>query len=302
MASIAKTWFATEALLLEERGELDLDALLSSYLDASVLEDIANADRVTLRQVMSHTSGIPDFNDSVSYVIGELNDPLEPNDALGLLDVVRGWDAVGEPGEVYAYADTNYVLLSLVLDEVTGDGIDAIHTDIIEPLKLDATTFYRRGEPEPSCICNTYWEIGNDRLENVSDLSREYATQVTGADGLAATPLDALTFVEAIVRGDLISEDSRSQMTEWSEPSIDDEGYGYGLGLARVMPDTGEQHGHTGGGVGTGAVMRASPDSEVTFVAATNVGMFLGGPLSDVFDEEMWDAFAEAAGIPLAEP
>jgi hypothetical protein len=48
--------------------------------------------------------------------------------------------------------------------------------------------------------------------------------------------------------------------------------------------------------------MRASPDQEVTFVAATNAGMFLGGPLSDVFDEEMWDAFAEAAGIGPAAP
>jgi D-alanyl-D-alanine carboxypeptidase len=230
-------------------------------------------------------------------VIGELNDPLEPNDALGLLDVVRGWPAVGEPGEVYAYADTNYVLMSLVIDELTGDSLDAIRTDIIEPLKLESTTFYRRDVAEPPCICNTYWETGADRLENVSDLSREYATQVTGADGLAASPLDALTFVEAIVRGDLLSEDARAQMTDWSEPSIDDEGYGYGLGLARVIPDTGEQHGHTGGGVGTGAVMRASPDQEVTFVAATNVGMFLGGPLADVFDEDMWDQFAEAAGI-----
>jgi hypothetical protein len=57
--------------------------------------------------------------------------------------------------------------------------------------------------------------------------------------------------------------------------------------------------GHTGGGIGTGGVMRTSPDREISFVAATNVGMFLGGPLAELFDEPMWDELATAGGITL---
>jgi D-alanyl-D-alanine carboxypeptidase len=297
MASVAKTWYATVALLLAEEGALDLDAKLASYLAPSVLDGVPNADRVTLRQLMSHTSGIPDFNDDVSYIIGELNDPTHPDVPMDLVDAVRGRPALGEPGTVYAYADTNYVLLALVLDEVTGDGIGELHRRLIDPLDLDATTFYVRGAPKPACIANTYWEIGGERLENVSDLSLEYATHDIGADGLAATPLDAMTFVEQLVRADVLTADSLTQMTAWTSQSADADGYRYGLGLARREPDSGEMLGHTGGGVGTGAVMRASPDQEVSFAAATNVGLFLGGPLSEVFDERLWDDLAVAGGL-----
>ena len=132
---------------------------------------------------------------------------------LDLVDEVRGQKPLAPPGEDYVYADANYVLLALVIQAVTGDHVAALHDEIIEPLNLGATSVYVRGEPEPGCVCNTYWEVGGDRLENVSDYSAEYAIHDIGADGIAASPLDALTFVEALVRGDLLSEASFAERT-----------------------------------------------------------------------------------------
>jgi D-alanyl-D-alanine carboxypeptidase len=297
LASIAKTWYAAVALHLQEQGRLDLDDPLADHLSAEVLDGVPNADTVTLRQLMNHTSGIPDFNSDLAYITGELNDPTEENVPLDLVDEVRGKKPLAPPGEDYVYADANYVLLALVIQAVTGDHVAALHDEIIEPLHLDATSVYVRGEPEPGCVCNTYWEVGGDRLENVSDYSAEYAIHDIGADGIAASPLDALTFVEALVRGDLLSEASFAEMTAFTSVSEGDDGYAYGLGIARRETVTGVLYGHTGGGVGTGAVMRASPDEEITFVAATNAGMFLPGELTDQWNETLWDDLAEAAGL-----
>ncbi len=242
LASIAKTWYATLALKLQEQGRLSLDDRLDAHLGAEVLEGVPNASKLTLRHLMDHTSGIPDFNGDPAYVTGEFNDPFRQNTPLDLVDEIRGDAPLGEPGEVYAYTDANYVLLALALDAVTGDARAALREQVIDPLGLTATTVYERGAPEPDCLCNTYWEIGGDRLENVSDLSAEYAIHDLGADGIAASPLDALAMIEAVVRGDLLTEASRAEMTTWAPPSTDEEGYGYGLGRARRATPTPPRH------------------------------------------------------------
>ena len=297
LASVAKTWYAALALLLQEQGEIALDDRLSRYLSPEILDGVPNAEVVTLRQLMNHTSGIPDFNSDPGYITGEFNDPTSQDTPLDLVDAMRGSEPLAAPGEIYSYTDGNYVLLALALETVTGDNIARMRQEILEPLGLSATFLYERSVPEPSCICNPYWEIGGRRLENVSDLSAEYATHDIGADGVAASPLDAMLFVEALLRGDLLSEASLSEMLSVSPPSEDDEGYGYGLGIARRETPTGLLYGHTGGGVGTGAVMRASLDEELSFAAATNVGLFLGGPAAANFDETLWEDLARAAGL-----
>jgi D-alanyl-D-alanine carboxypeptidase len=296
-ASIAKTYYATLALRLQELGLLDLDDRLAEHLAADVIDGIPNADIVTLRQLMNHTSGIPDFNSDLGYITGELNYPTEENTPYDLVDEMRGGKPLGAPGEVYSYTDGNYVLLALVIEAVTGDHVASLYDELFDPLGLSATAVYVRGQPEPDCVCNTYWEVGGQRLENVSDDSAEYAIHDIGADGIAASPLDGLTFVEALVRGDLLTEESRAEMRTWAPPSEGEDGYAYGLGIAKRDTVTGVMVGHTGGGVGTGSVLRASPDEDITFVAATNAGMFLPGDLTEQWNEELWDDLAEAAGL-----
>ncbi|MCA9495226.1 MAG: beta-lactamase family protein, partial [Myxococcales bacterium] len=199
---------------------------------------------------------------------------------------VRGVAPLFEPGEGYGYTGTAYELLALVLDAATGDRIAATQAEVNTPLGLTQTTQPRPSDPDPTGRVNAYWEIGGGRISNISALQAKYDVQVIGAGNVRTTLTDALAFADAVARGPLLSEASRGEMQQWNPHSVDDDGYGYGLGLARREIDGATWVGHTGGDVGAGAFVFGRPDAELSVVGMTNLGMFLGGPLSELWNDE----------------
>jgi D-alanyl-D-alanine carboxypeptidase len=297
-ASIGKTYHSVAALRLQEAGELDLDAKLADYVPEERLRGLPNADRVTLRQLMDHSSGIPDFNGDLGFLGHEFDDPLYVDTPDETLDWLRGDAPLLAPGEGYAYADTNYMLLAMAIGEVTGDHYAALREQIVAPLGSVHTTFPEPDEGDPEGRVDAYWEVGGGRLENVSDLQSAYDRQIIGAGNVRTTPAEALAFIEAVARGELLSDEARAQMTTWSPHSERDDGWAYGLGLARRDVDGQIWVGHTGGDAGAGAFSVARPDAEYGIVAMTNVGMFLGGPLGAQFDDDLLAELAAAAQQP----
>jgi len=295
MASVGKTWHASLALRLVEQGRLELDARIAELLPADAIRRLPNADRITVRQLMDHSSGLPDFNEHLGYLGAEFDDTLTPDPPERTLDWLRGAAARFEPGEGYAYSDTAYMLLAMIIDEVTGDRVDAMDEAIHRPLGMARTWLPRGDDPDPEGRVNSYWEIGGGRLENVSALQAKYDVQVHGAGNVRSTLADALAFVDGVARGDVLSEASRDAMRTWNPHSEDDDGYAYGLGIARSVQDGVLWIGHTGGDVGAGSVIRARPDAPYSVVAMTNVGMFLGGPLQDVWNEDLFAGIIRAA-------
>ena len=122
------------------RRKLSLDKHLADYLP-ELEGEIANADRITLRMLVQHRSGIPNFTDSYNYW-AQPKETDEENLAL-----IYNLPANFEPGEDYEYSNTNYLLLGRIMDKVLGyDHFQFIKNEILRPLKLNNTFLF----PVPS--------------------------------------------------------------------------------------------------------------------------------------------------------
>ena len=288
-ASITKTYTATAALILAEEGVLDLDAKISAYLPESVYRPIPNGSEATVRQLMGHTSGIPDFSGDLAYDLDFLNDPRGSYSTERLLSYLHGQSRIFAPGAGYFYSNANYVLLALVLDRVTREGHAGVITHrILEPLGLAGTCYKNEpGYPTPAGLVNSYQDLAGDgRLMNVSDLATHALGIFSGNAGLIATSADFAAFLDALLGGGIIGPESLAQMQERTESPR------YGLGLHFLETAYGPAIGHSGGDMGVLSQLRNFPDRDATLVLLSNGGD--GGVPARVFDD-LWNEAMELA-------
>ena len=93
-ASVTKMYTATAIMLLAQDGLIELDVPFSRYLSNSICDDIPNASTATVRQLLNHRSGIPDFSGQLAYELDTLNDPLGAYPPERLLSYVKGKSAM----------------------------------------------------------------------------------------------------------------------------------------------------------------------------------------------------------------
>ncbi|WP_323761568.1 serine hydrolase domain-containing protein [Maricaulis sp.] len=144
-ASVGKLHTAAVIHQLILNGELSLDMKLADVVEAHWLEDIANADQATIRQLLNHTSGIPDYYDDGWFAHVNTVDGNTPERTLAH---IRGAAADFPPGTDHAYSNTNYQYLALAAEAVTGQSIDALYRELVfEPLGLSATGYNIQFDP-----------------------------------------------------------------------------------------------------------------------------------------------------------
>lgn len=133
IASVGKLYNAVAVAKLVNSNKLSLDKTLSDYLP-ELQGQIENADRITLRMMVQHRSGIPNYTDTKNYWVA----PKENDDAK--LALVLDMPASFEPGEDYQYSNTNYLLLGRIMNRVLGyDRFRYIQNEILKPLDLTHT-------------------------------------------------------------------------------------------------------------------------------------------------------------------
>ena len=133
IASVGKLYNALAITKLARSGQLSLDKSLADYLP-ELKGRIENADKITLKMMVQHRSGIPNFTDSFNYWAA----PKESDDEK--LALVLGLPANFEPGEDYEYSNTNYLLLARIMDKVLGyNHYQYIQEEILTPLHLNHT-------------------------------------------------------------------------------------------------------------------------------------------------------------------
>lgn len=147
MASINKTFTAVAVLRLVDDHKLSLNTTLKECL-GDVVARIPNAERITVSQLLDHSSGIYPSNNDIDYlttVIGPKADPARtwtPLQLIALADKSRSKPS-GEPGEGHHYADTNYVLLGMIVERVSGRPFKQHLTQtLLAPLGMHSTYFY----------------------------------------------------------------------------------------------------------------------------------------------------------------
>lgn len=199
IASISKLYIAAAAARLVAGGQLSLDRTLADYLPATA-PDIPNADRITLRQLLQHRSGIFNFTDSRRF---PWFDP--PQDLAGHLVWVRGQPAAFEPGARHRYSNTNYLLIGAILDRVLGRSHHRyIDEALLMPLGL-RQTFHRSSEVHPSRL------VSGRHPAHAGDLKA--VDHAAPGGSMVASAQDVAVFLRALNDGSLLPPDEQALYT-----------------------------------------------------------------------------------------
>ncbi|MFN8376591.1 MAG: serine hydrolase domain-containing protein [Anaerolineae bacterium] len=265
IGSISKTFVAVTIMQLVEEGVLSLDDYLSDWVDAAILDDLANAGEVTLYQLLTMTAGIPEYFDD-EFFDAIYDDPTHEWSPGEVLDFARYQDAYFEPGDGFEYVNTNYILLQLVVQEATGTRLhEAVRERILDPLELN-DTYSQIHETLPGEFVHGYEDIeGDDTPEDVTLLNDGAGL---GDGAIVSTTADLTRFYQGLfIEGQLLDDDSLDAMLDAADEETE-----YGIGLEVFDSDYGLLVGHTGAVFGfTGAIFYAEElDTIVTILYASD--------------------------------
>lgn len=285
--SVAKTYLATAILMLFEDGKIDLDGKITDYLAADVVSMITDADQITVRMLMNHTSGIPEYNDKPQYVTYLLQHPLREFTSMDYLEFIAGMPLLYEPGSRHRYTNTNYVLLALIADSITGDHTGFINTELLSAHGLTNSCYHSAGCFSDDMLVNTYWDrYSNGEIENCSQMQIVNVQSLVGDDGIVATPIDYIKFMQALLGGQIIGQVALDEMMQFVEKTPDSED-GYGLGIHRDMYNGFADLGHTGGGIGSGYILSYFPDKDAYIFLGINIGTIIYSPNFDTLEDKI---------------
>lgn len=286
VASITKIFMATLTFRLIEQGKIEPDALISTYLDAGQLKDIANAGQVTVRQLLNHTTGIYDVIDDNGFYLDVLNDPPKHRNQEDILKFVRGKEAVFPAGEGPGYSNTNTLLLSLIIDKAGGKPHQQLlHELVIDPLQLGDTYYYYHNPLPEGGVAQGYYDLyNNGHIENLSSYNTGSGN---GYTGLYSNVFDLLTFIDhLLIRKDLVSEYSLNQMLQFNSKEEEDSDRLLGAGVMKdFIHRAGDEYayGHRGRDLAYSADLFYFPEKGQTMVLIVNYGTDGDSRLRPVF-------------------
>jgi CubicO group peptidase (beta-lactamase class C family)/pimeloyl-ACP methyl ester carboxylesterase len=269
--SITKSFTAVLLLQLVDEGVLSLDDTVTDWLDDPAVARIPNVEQITLRQLLTHTSGVYDYfaEDSPFWQDAYLGQDADwsriwtPAELLAYADGAKHAPDFA-PGEGVRYSNTGYILLGLIVEKATGQAFaDRLHQQILDPLGL-TDTYFAATEPVPGGTVPGYHLFG-DELVNVS--ATHLSAQWTEG-GIVSTTHDLMRFADALFGGELLQPASLQEMLTFV-PS-ERPGVAWGMGVAHMQIAAGDLIGMGGAGPGFAARLFRLPESDLTVVLLTN--------------------------------
>ena len=228
IGSLTKSFTVTVLLQLVDEDKLSLDDTLDKYITDPV---VPNASIITIRQLAGMTSGLFNYTEDPNFLLAIKNDPTRvwtPTELLHYSIIHAPYFA---PGTSYYYCNTNYILLGMIIEKITGNSLGSeIQNRIISPLDLSNTTFPTTPEM-PSGSCHGY-SLGDDG-KTIVDATYIEPSIVLGAGANISDIYDLKKWVETVAKGTLISKTSHTAQFTWKNVtgSSTDK---YGLGIMKV--------------------------------------------------------------------
>jgi D-alanyl-D-alanine carboxypeptidase len=266
VGSITKTFTGALALRLAERGTISLDDPLSKYLPK-----YTNASRITLRELMNHTSGIRDiFEPAIfKYFDANHNTRWTPDKVLAVVG-----KPYFTPGANYHYSSTNYIVLGQVLEKATGQSLAAlVRTEFLTPLGLDHTYLQWEENPKGTLAHGYVGSPSSPRdISNGQSLIPyvSEATAVGAGGGVVSTAQDIARWGTALYDGALFDEATTASMTDVSATLAHKPKTPYGLSFEQLTIGKKLVWGHRGHLDGFWSTMAYFPDSQLTVALLTN--------------------------------
>ena len=296
IASNTKTYVAAAILRLAEEGRLGIDDPIAAHLPDETVEllisDGYHPEVMTVRHLLTHTSGLYDHSDSQKYGDAILADPQHRWTRSEQLAAAIVWgDPWGEPGEVYTYCDTGYVLLGGIIEQVSGRPLAAAVRELLRFDELSLkSTWWEDLEATPDGLPDRAHQF----IDSTGTFAFDPSFDLYGGGGLVATVGDLAAFYRALFTGRVFSDQTTLEVMLSTiegarpRPDADDSAlapgtYRMGVWVVEIEGVTAYAH---SGFWGTAAVV--VPDLDLVVAATVN---------QNKAKEAMWDLVGEAIAI-----
>jgi D-alanyl-D-alanine carboxypeptidase len=275
IASAAKAFSGAVALsLVGDTDTLTLDDTIGDRLSDLPEPPPAAWSEVTLRQLLNHTSGLPDFSESEAFrdaLVERLRHPDPPAKLLTYAYGLNGGDTLFDPGTQYHYSNSDNIAVALMVEDATGEAYeDQLKKRVYRPLGLSQTSL--PVGPELSKPFIHGYDLSTSPPEDASELVAAGWAWASG--GIVSTPSDLNAFIRGYVGGDLFDPQTRAEQRVvfeggGSEPPGPGENSA-GLGVFRYETVCGTVWGHTGNTLGYTQFMAASPNGRRSATVSIN--------------------------------
>ncbi len=218
IGSNSKQFCAAAILILQEQGKLSVNDTITAYFP-----EYTQAKEVTIKHLLTMRSGICDHLTDGLWAgdITVSTEATEEENQRTILEWVYGKKLLFKAGYNFRYSNTNYLLLSMIVEQVSGqDYNDFIKENIFEPLCMDSSGFYEELMNHPDLAVHT--------SPNPGPIEPEYKGFIQGAGDLVSNAEDLDKWMTSLREYTILSEESVSEMATSYTPS---EGYGYGIGV-----------------------------------------------------------------------
>ena len=262
IASVSKTFVATVLLQLIAEGKATLEDFLEQYVPG-----VPNGDRITLRHLLGMTGGIFNFVNDPEFEPAYTNDPLIPFSREFFLELLRRNPPKFAPGQGVEYSDSNYFLLGMVIEAITGrSAAQEINERIVQPLGLTGTSLPDSpAMPDPA----PRGYAASSGSKELRDLTESSADVPWTAGAMISTLDDLRVWSRALATGELLTPEMQRERLGVSMLELGmDRTFGYGLGIMEWQGWLG----HAGAIFGYSTWMLHHPEKEATVIVLANRG------------------------------
>lgn len=249
IGSISKTFTAVLAFKAIEQNKLSLSETIDSYFPT-----IKNADKITIANLLNHRSGIHSYTDEKKEY---LSYHTQSKNEKEMVDIISKYDSDFEPDTQAAYSNSNYLLLSYILEKIHNKTFaEVLNEELCIPLRLEDTYFAE----QISIHNNEAYSYKYDKKWENEPLT--HGSTGLGAGDIISTPTDIIKFSDALFNGEVILDKNLHVMK-----TIQDN---FGMGLFQTTYYNTTSFGHNGGIDGFMSMLRYFPEEKMAFAVTAN--------------------------------
>jgi D-alanyl-D-alanine carboxypeptidase len=281
IASVSKAFSGAVALHLVTEGLLGLNDTIGQRLPG-MMPPAWSA--VTVRELLNHTSGLPDYTTSDGFLEQFMNDPHGYVSPTEIIDWVREAKVRFPPGSRYEYSNTDNIVLGLIVQQVTGESYGRLlSTLVFRPAGLTQTTFPTRTISLPAPFIHGYDVEPGKPPRDVTTLLSPSGAWASGA--IVSTPADLGAFIRAYLSGRFFGSAQRREQLQFVPGSSSPPGPGTnsaGLAIFRYKTRCGTVYGHTGNFPGYVQWAAATADGRRSVTTSLNIAAPKGALLAQL--------------------
>jgi CubicO group peptidase (beta-lactamase class C family) len=304
IASISKTMTAIGVMQLRDRGLLDLDDPVNDHLMRLRIEPPAGGAAVTIRHLLTHTSGIGEFPRVLDLARKDIWGLGRPGTTANEPNAVYGGVIHAEvpAGSKWTYANHGFVVLGQLVEDVSGRPFaEYMRDEVFDPLQMGHTEYLRTERTAPQVATGSHWVLGRFRTV------RDYDLTLLGAGSVLSSLQDMAAYASWLSRGTssrtgrVLQADTLAEMMT-SQFTIDRRLPAIGLAFTLNHVGTHRVAGHDGNIPGFASAMLVAPDDGVAVVVLSNTASLYGANLlAGALLRQLFDVPDPTAELPRAD-